>query len=415
MRSTAAHPRALLASLLLAAALAPPAPAQGGAPTPVRVDPVRSERVVERRQVTGDVRAVHRSDVAAREKGIVIALAVREGQVVAAGDVLAEQDASNLELELAVLRAQVAPAEAAVREAQADLEQRRSDLAALEKLRERAAAQPKELSDARTAVAAAEAREARAAAQLDVLSAQITQLSDRIDDMVVRAPFAGTVTRRLTEVGAWLGEGQAVVELVSTSAVEVWLEVPQQHLEALERAETPVHVSVDATGEALELRDWRVVRDVARTSRTFRIVGAASDLSLAPGMSVTAEVPTGALADRLTVSRDALLRNAAGPYVYVVIPGAEDQPPSAAPVQVDVLFHLGERVAVRDGRLTAGARVVVEGNERLFPMAPIQPIESEAQDGPDDRGAGGQPTERVSGAEGETVGSAEVAGAGSGR
>jgi len=388
MTRTTTTARATGLAALVSSTLVSAATAQGGGPTPVRVDGVRSESIVERHRITGDVRAVHRSDVAAREKGIVLELVVREGQAVVEGDVLARQDASNLELELAVLRAQLAPAEAAVREAEAELEQRENDLEALEKLRQREAAKPKELSDARTAVRAAEARKARVAAEVDVLEARVARLADRIDDMVIRAPFAGTITQRRTERGAWLGEGQPVVELVSTDEVEVWLEVPQQLLGAATEAETGIRVAVDAIGEAFELESWRVVPDVARTSRTFRVVGVFEDPgSIAPGMSVTAEVPTGARATRLTVSRDALLRNQAGPYVYLAMPGAEGEPASAAPVQVDVLFHVGERVAIRAGRLGPDARVVVEGNERLFPMAPIVPIEG-APGGEAEKGGG---------------------------
>jgi multidrug efflux pump subunit AcrA (membrane-fusion protein) len=47
-------------------------------------------------------------------------------------------------------------------------------------------------------------------------------------------------------------------------------------------------------------------------------------------------------------------------------------------VPVEVLFYTGERVAVRAGRLEPGELVVVEGNERLYPSAPVAPIESVA-------------------------------------
>ena len=90
-------------------------------------------------------------------------------------------------------------------------------------------------------------------------------------------------------------------------------------------------------------------------------------------MSVTATVPTGAEADHLTVSRDAILRSATGPYLYVAAGGGDGKPAAAVMVPVEVLFSVGDRAAVRGRDLAAGALVVVEGNERLFPGAPLLP------------------------------------------
>jgi len=382
-------PRVLLLVTPLAGFLDASAAAQGGPPAPVRVDAVRSETVQERRRVIGDVRAVRRSAVAAREKGVVLELLALEGLRIEEGEVLARQDASRLELELAVLHAQVPPAEAAVREAESDVRRATSDLAALERLAEREAANPKELTDARAALAGAEARRARMQGEIGVLDARIGELRARVGRMEIRAPFAGTVTARRTEIGSWLNEGQSVCDLVSTGALEVWLEVPQEHLVTLARHASDTRVVLDATGEVLELEGWRVVPDVSLSARTFELIGVARDTpALAPGMSVTAEVPTSARGEHLTLSRDALLRNEVGAYVYVVMPGGEGRPSTAVPVQVEVLFHLGERVAVRAGRLGAGARVVVEGNERLYPTAPIEPIES-IDDGAGESGVAG--------------------------
>jgi len=104
---------------------------------------------------------------------------------------------------------------------------------------------------------------------------------------------------------------------------------------------------------------------------------------LAPGMSVSAYVPTGDQADRLTISRDAIMRNATGAFVYVSRQTDPKAPPAAMPADVQVLFNAGERVAVQSPMLQAGDLLVVEGNERLFPTAPIipQPIGAKSQGG----------------------------------
>lgn len=365
---------ALLLPLALFAA-APALAAPQGPPAVVHVDAVREEVVLRRQQVTGDLRAARRVEVATREKGLVLELAAQEGSVVEAGEVLARIDATQLELDLAVVEAQRAPvlATRAVRESELQIAER--DVASLEALVEKRAANPKELADARDQVTAAEARLSASAAELEVLDAQAAKLRQRIADAELRAPFAGTVVQVRTEVGAWLGEGAAVAQLVSTGELEVWLEVPQQLFGALAGFAGAIEVEVGGTGRGFSVSAVEVVPDVDLRSRTFYVVAdVKAALPLAAGMSITALVPTEEERPMLTISRDAILRNEVGSYVYAVLPGAEGQPPSAAPMQVQVLFQSEGRAVIRAGRLQAGMQVVVEGNERLYPMAPIQPV-----------------------------------------
>ncbi|MEO0632405.1 MAG: hypothetical protein AAFY46_17005, partial [Planctomycetota bacterium] len=43
----------------------------------------------------------------------------------------------------------------------------------------------------------------------------------------------------------------------------------------------------------------------------------------------------------------------------------------AMPMQISRLFAVGQRVAIRRGGLSEGTQVVIEGNERMFPMQPL--------------------------------------------
>jgi hypothetical protein len=117
---------------------------------------------------------------------------------------------------------------------------------------------------------------------------------------------------------------------------------------------------------------------VAQGARTFPLIAElAPDQRLAPGMTLTAQLPTGGLREALTVHRDAVLRNEVGAYVYVATPGGDDAggayQASFAPVAV--LFYSGQRAAVRSPALQPGALVVIAGNERLYPSAPVIPQE----------------------------------------
>jgi len=364
-----------MTSLLAAAAVASSALAQGGPPpAPVRVDAVRLETIAPKRLVTGELRAVRRSIVATREPGLVIDMPVREGQRLRAGETIARLDADRLELDLARLEADRKVAVAIRDERDAQVAQNQRDLEVLRESFERGGAYPKEVSDAESAVRIAEARLAQAKRSIDVIDAQLALLQDRIEDTTITAPFDGVVVARETEVGEWIGEGAGVIDLLAVGSIEAWLDVPQSNYAAVNATDEPVTIEVEATGETIDTDRLRVLPQIDPQARTFVTVATLNnaDGSLAPGMSVTAWIPTRERAERLTVPKAAVGQSEAGPYVFVARDGGESQPARAVPVRIEVLFPLTDRFVVRTDQLAEGDRVIVEGNERLFPNAPVR-------------------------------------------
>lgn len=375
-------PRGAPALMLLAPALiglggtapATPTPLAQGPPSPVRVQAITLEPVQDLRSIPGNVRAAQRALVAAEEPGLVLELLAREGERVAQGQILARLDATRLELELVRARAEEGLAAAIELEREVALERARRDLEILQELARRDAGNPRELADALSDVRAAEARLAQAGSEREVSAARRALLEQRVADMRPSAPFDGVVVARRTEAGQWIEAGGVLVELVATETPEVWLDVPQRLLAVLREWREPVRVTDDASGLGQVISDWRLVPDVDPRARTFRMIGRLpSSAGLVPGLSVTAAVPTGEMREHLLVSPDAILRSETGPYLYLAAPAPQGEGYVAAMMPVEVLFQSGGRVAVRSPRLEAGALAVVEGNERLYPMAPIAP------------------------------------------
>lgn len=363
--------RRRVAAWMLCAAVtglaAVPAPAQTEAPAAVIVDAVRLESVQQHRRVTGELRAVRRSRVATREAGLVIEMSVREGMRVRAGDVLARLDGSLLRLELKRAEADAAATAGIVDERNATLSWRERELELYKQSAERGAANVKEVLDAESAATIARARALQAQRLVGVAEARVELLTKRLADMVVRAPFDGVVLTREVEVGEWVGEGDDLAQLVSIGNVEAWLDIPQRYFKAVTGRRIEIMITVDALRITAGSERMRVIPQVDRRSRSFIVIVTLDDHDgqLTPGMSLTAWVPTGRRSDRLTVSKDAVLRNDAGAFVYLAHAG------TAAPATVQVRFPVTDRVVVESSGLHAGDLVVVEGNERLFPGAPI--------------------------------------------
>jgi len=380
--------RQVPAALCCSIAVASPALAQQP-PTPVRVDAARTERVQETRRVTGEIWARRRALVASEESGLTLNLPVDIGDRVTKGQVLAELDATILKAQLAQMQAAVEAAKARLPEAQALLDQAEHDMLRMEDMRSRGAVKDKEFDDADTNVRTSVARLEIARRAVTVAETTVTELQQRIAKKTIAAPFDGVVMRKETEVGSWVSEGGTIVELLESGRVDAVLDVPEQFLAALDvglavdviipaLAFTPSH---GGAGPLLQGAVRAIVPEADRIARTFPVKVELDDLNgaLRPGMSVSALIPTGSLADGLTIDRDAIYQSPGGPMVYVVQAGGQG-PPSAVPAIVSVIASVGsERVAIAAGPVQAGDQLVVEGNERLAPGSPVVIVQGEAQ------------------------------------
>lgn len=376
-------------AVLVAALFCAPALGQMGGPAAVTVERVRREPVQEQRLFTGELRAVRRSKVATQEPGLVIALPVVEGQPVKAGDVLAQLDARRLDVALREIEADEQSVSDIIEERTATMEWRQRDLELYQSSYDRGAANPKELFDAQVQVRIAKARVLQGERQRDVTRARAELLQERLKDMTIKAPFDGVIVIKHTELGEWVGEGDAVVELVSAGRIEAWLDVPQRYYRQVAGKAVEVGISLGNEKSVMHRGPVRVIPLMDPRARSFYVVAAMDDQegALTPGMSVKAWIPTGEVVERLTVPRDAVLRNEAGAYVYVARASGEG-PANAVPVPVTELFPFNERVVIDADTLEPGAPVIVEGNERLFPMAPVIPMDAASKAA----GGGGGPS-----------------------
>src|SRR5690606_31120163 len=160
-----------------------------------------------------------------------------------------------------------------------------------------------------------------------------------------------------------------ICTLVSTGPIEAWLEVPEQIPHAAVIASPDLEVRIDSTDVRLSPTKVRVLPDVDLRARRYTVIADLhpGDHALAPGMSITAQIPVGGQVTRLRVPTDAVLRDAGGSYVYKLL----KQPAGGAlvmQVPVQAAFATGPYLYLTAPGLAAGDQVVVEGNERLRPM-----------------------------------------------
>ena len=355
--------------LATALSIAGTAFAPASAQTPevlVRVDEVREVPLTQSVPVIGRLVANRLGDVAARINGPVDVFKIEVGDRVEAGQVIAVLDASALKArrDLAAGRLGEAEAERAVKRAELALADQ--DYKRVERLRNSAAFSQARYDDSRQQVAIAKAALGRADAAIAEAKAELRLAEINHYNAEVRAPYAGIVTERMTEAGAYVQTGQAVIRMLGDQSLEVEADVPFQNLEGLEPG---VEVGVtldDGTSHSAVVRAvlpsenpltrTRMVRFVPNIGETGRI--------LAHDQSVTLQIPVAAQRQVLSVHKDAVIVGRGQEMVFVVVDGAVEARPIVLGEAV------GSRFEVRKG-LQAGDKSVIRGNERLMPGAKV--------------------------------------------
>lgn len=180
------------------------------------------------------------SRVATRIPGVLAAVAVREGDRVAAGQLLAELDSKPLQAEITRADAAIAQAADQVRLAEAQLAQSqtecdyaRAQLARVQTLGKKQFISADQLDSARTRAASCGSvvNAARAAVEAARSAGKVAQAArDRLmvdlEDSHIRAPFSGYVLYRLAEPGEMVAAGTPLLTIVSDTDVYLTVFLP---------------------------------------------------------------------------------------------------------------------------------------------------------------------------------------------
>jgi len=303
----------------------------------VRVGPVRE--VVE---AVGSVLANESVTVTSRVTGVVREVHFADGQQVEAGQLLVQLDD---------------------REALAQQEQAR----ALRETARQNLARTRQLAAQR---AAPQARVDELEQTMRAAEAQVAAVEARLQDLSVRAPFAGRVGIRRVSVGALIQPGSQITTLDDLSVVKLRFSVPETAIGALGHGDP-----VEAVSGAYPDRrfEGRVTAVDTRVDPVTRAVELRADIpnpdgALRPGMFMTVELVVANRPQAVLVPEEALVPEGARQFVFVVSDGRA--------VRTEV--RLGTRtpglVEVLDG-LSPGQVVVTAGVQRLRDGAQVRVVE----------------------------------------
>ena len=316
---------------------------------------VRSHRIRKSVELPGTVGSRLISTVAGEISGVVEEYQVREGQVVEAGEILARLRRRSLELQLRTSEAQY-------REDGARMTLAERTLARTRNLFDRGVLSRQELDDALFEFNAWEGR-------MERLNAELEELKYDIERSTIRAPYHGVVVAEMTQVGEWLEEGGAVLELLSLKHLEVNVELPERYFTQV-TAQSRSQVLFEALpGVEVAGTVENIIPRADPQARTFPLKLRIPNYRgrIAVGMLARVTIPIGQSYISTVVPKDAVVTRGDLKYVYLL---SDDNMVRQTLVQTGA--GVGQWVEIQ-GPIQKGEKVATQGNERLRDGQRVKP------------------------------------------
>ena len=186
----------------------------------------------------------------------------------------------------------------------------------------------------------------------------------------ISAPFSGIITERYVELGEWVDKGGKIATLVNPQAIISLFNLPASY--ALEiKPDQKIHVQ--AGKQSLTGTIEGVIIKGDNKSRTFplKIKLHGEQSVLFEGMETKINLPRTS-SQGLLVPRDAIIKRFGNDVIFVI----DDNKAKMVPVKVHLYSNSTASISAKEedvkSPLQAGLKVVIKGNERIFPGQMLQ-------------------------------------------
>jgi membrane fusion protein (multidrug efflux system) len=304
----------------------------GPPPVVVAVVTVAAETLPQVIEAVGTVASPERTPIAAEVEERVVEVMIPEGQKVDAGHLLVMLDDVR--------------ARAALRGARARLENARTRLARLEKLRSSSVSSEQAYDDA--------------LATYESAASELEQAQTRVARTEIRAPFAGVLGLSQVDAGQYVKVGDPIVEIMRIDPLDLLFSVPQERVTALAVGQRAL-ATLGACGPRFEGVVQAIEPQVSDITRTVRVKAQVSNPSgaLWPGMAASVRVIVSEIPGAVRVPQETIVRLGSQYLVYVL-----DAESRASQRTVRLGSYFVDSVHVVEG-LAPGERVVVAGHQKL--------------------------------------------------
>lgn len=337
--------------------------------TPVVVTTVRQDDFNIYQFGLGVITPLNAVEVRSRVKGQLMSIAFKEGQMVKAGDLLAQIDPLPFEMELRLATAQQQRDQALFDNAIIDLD-RYQTLQAQDSISQKRVDTQQSLVHQYQAAALTNA---------EVIKNAELQLSYTH----IKAPISGRTGFRLVSPGNIVDESDAsgIVKITQLNPIGVIFSIPEDALpRVMKLLGTGDHVSVDIYGRALKekIAQGRLLAAASQIDATTGTIKLKAELPNANGtlfanQFVNVKMSVETLPNAMLIPTAAIQRGAMGTFIYVV---KEDQTATVTPIKTG---PSEDGITAIEGVISAGAMVVIDGADNLREGAKIKIVVRDTQ------------------------------------
>jgi HlyD family secretion protein len=322
---------------------------------------------------SGYVVARRKAIVSAKIQGRLSELRVEEASRVRQGDVIARLESADYAAQIQRAKARIESGIVQVRSGEIDLAEARRQLAVAERLAAEKVLPIDQLDATRNRVKAAEARLDWNRAEVMNARADLAVADAAYQNTLIRAPFTGTVVRKMAEVGESVApippgvnistSSGAIVALADLDTLEVEADVNEAHVARL-GPDQPAEVTVEAFPDRryrAVLRQIIPTADRTKATVQVKVTIIDKDKDLRPEMSAkvtflerdrpAAQAPSAPVKPVVMVPQEAVVSRGGSPQVFEVVAGRA----RARSIQTGAAQQ--GRVVVRDGLV--GSEVLI--------------------------------------------------------
>jgi RND family efflux transporter MFP subunit len=202
---------------------------------------------------SGYVVARRAATASSKVTGKVVEVLIEEGMKVKEGQVLARLDDTNVKANLDVAQAQLESTKTALEETRAQLRQADLEFQRTTELKKQNIASQSDLDRAESDAKTLQARLARQERDITVAERQVAMWQRQMEDLVIRAPFAGIVTTKDSQPGEMISPVSAgggftrtgIGTVVDMDSLEIEIDVNESFINRVEPGQ-PVEATLDA-------------------------------------------------------------------------------------------------------------------------------------------------------------------------